>query len=276
MQYLILFFSLLGASAASDPNIQVIPTLSGVPVMHAAVLPDGNVIFLDKIENRSQLHLSDGRKAYSAVMDPNFDLFSVAPVEVYSNAFCSGGGFLADGRLISVGGNGELLHVDPSIGNGFDGIRIYDWLEEDVEPGWTEPAAWIETANNKLDSRRWYPSVQTMPNGSVFVASGSLNGLDQTNFANNNPTYELLDHEGFSSTASIPMDILSRNQPYFMYPFIHLLKDGSLFIFVSKSAQIFDVWSNQIVKDLPDLPGMYRTYPNTGGSVMLPLRSDND
>jgi hypothetical protein len=61
-----------------------------------------------------------------------------------------------------------------------------------------------------------------------------------------------------------------------MYPFVHLLKDGTIFVFVSKSSQIFDVSRNEIVKAMPDLPGLYRTYPNTGGSVMLPLTSKNN
>jgi hypothetical protein len=75
---------------------------------------------------------------------------------------------------------------------------------------------------------------------------------------------------------SFPMDILVKNQPYYMYPFVHLLCDGNLFVFVSKACQIFNVGSNTIVQELPDLPGDYRTYPNTGGSVMLPLSSSND
>lgn len=56
-----------------------------------------------------------------------------------------------------------------------------------------------------------------------------------------------------------------------MYPFLHLLGDGSLFIFTSKQSQLFDVTKNKVIKELPDLPGLYRTYPNSGGSVMLPL-----
>ena len=72
------------------------------------------------------------------------------------------------------------------------------------------------------------------------------------------------------------MDILVKNQPYYMYPFVHLMSDGNLFVFVSKACQIFSVGSNTIVKELPDLPGDYRTYPNTGGSVMLPLSSSNN
>lgn len=114
-----------------------------------------------------------------------------------------------------------------------------------------------------------------MPDGTIFVASGSLNGLDPTVPANNNPTYEILSPKGISSGNSITLDILQKNQPYYMYPFIHLLNDGTLFIFVSKSAQIFSVGDNEVVQELPDLPGDFRTYPNTGGSVLLPLSSSN-
>lgn len=57
-----------------------------------------------------------------------------------------------------------------------------------------------------------------------------------------------------------------------MYPFLHLLPDGMLFFFVDRSSEIFDVATNTTVKTMPTMPGMHRTYPNTGGSVMLPLR----
>ena len=58
-------------------------------------------------------------------------------------------------------------------------------------------------------------------------------------------------------------------------PFVHLLSDSSLFIFVSKSAQTFSLDTNSVLKTLPDLSGDHRTYPNTGGSVLLPLSSEN-
>lgn len=61
-----------------------------------------------------------------------------------------------------------------------------------------------------------------------------------------------------------------------MYPFIHLLKDGNIFVFASHMSQIFDAHSGEIIREMPDLPGMHRTYPNTGGSVMLPLTAEND
>ena len=173
---------------------------------------------------------------------------------------------------MSLGGNGPLTDIDPTVGDGFTAIRYLSRSSSDASldgQGWSEPG-------NKLSSARWYASAQTLPDGTVFVASGSLNGLDPTVLANNNPTYEILNSQGVSNADSITLDILVKNQPYYMYPFIHLLNDGDLFIFVSKSAEMFSVGSNAVVKSLPDLPGDYRTYPNTGSSVLLPLTSSND
>jgi Domain of unknown function (DUF1929)/Glyoxal oxidase N-terminus len=115
-----------------------------------------------------------------------------------------------------------------------------------------------------------------MPDGTIFVASGSLNGLDPLKSENNNPTYEVLDENGITSGVNIPMDILVQNQPYFMYPFLHLLRDGSLFAFTATSSQVFEVGNSEVLKTLPELSGMYRTYPNTGGSVLLPLSAGTD
>ena len=90
-----------------------------------------------------------------------------------------------------------------------------------------------------------------MPDGTIFVASGSFNGLDPAIPSNNNPTYEILNRDGTPRGANYKMDILVRNQPYYMYPFVHLLKDGNLFVFVAKSCQLFNVPRNQVVRDLP-------------------------
>lgn len=178
---------------------------------------------------------------------------------------------MADGRVVSLGGNGPLADLDPTVGDGFDGIRFLSRAADGGQNGqsWTEPG-------NKLASARWYASVQTMPDGTLFCASGSLNGLDPLIAANNNPTYEVLDRNAVSNGNNIKMELLDKNQPYYMYPFIHLLKDGSVFIFTSKSSQQFRVGTNTVIRDYPDLDGEFRTYPNTGGSVILPFSSAND
>lgn len=191
---------------------------------------------------------------------------------IKTNPFCCGGSFLADGRVISVGGNAPLKFIDPTVEDGFKAIRYLGRSATDEGlngESWDEPG-------NQIASARWYASVQILPDSRIFVASGSLNGLTPADEDNNNLTYEILDAQGISDGKEIPMEILRENQPYYMYPFIHVLKDGNIFFFVAKSAQIFNVETNTIVKALPDLPGDFRTYPNTGGSVLLPLRSSND
>jgi hypothetical protein len=238
--------------------------------MHAALMPNGRVMFLDKLENYTDLTLPNGHYAMSSEYDPSTNGQAV-PLAYKTNAFCSGGTFLKDGRVISVGGNAPLTWLDDTIGDGFDAIRYLDRSSTDASlngQAWSEPG-------NKLASARWYASAQTMGDGTIFVASGSLNGLDPTVNTNNNPTYEILSADAVSQGKNIPLDILEKNQPYYMYPFVHLLNNGNLFIFASKASQLFDVGTNTIVKELPDLPGEYRTYPNTGGSVLLPLSSAN-
>lgn len=237
--------------------------------MHAGLLPNGRVVFLDKVENYTQLKLANGQYAYSSEYDPATNL--AVPLAYETNSFCAGGIFLADGTFLALGGNAPLAFIDPTVGDGFTGIRYLKRSPSDASLNgqpWSEPG-------NKLSSARWYPSVQIMPDGTLFVASGSLNGLDPSVPANNNPTYEILSSTGISSGKSIPMDILAKNQPYYMYPFMHLLKDGTLFVFVSKSSELFNVATNTTVRTFSDLPGDYRTYPNTGASVLLPLSSAN-
>ncbi|KAL8653147.1 MAG: hypothetical protein Q9210_002268 [Variospora velana] len=270
-------FVATGHREAVAPHTVILPASStnplveaGVPAMHAGLMQNGRVIFLDKVEKLTQLKLPNDQFAYSSEYDPATN--KVEALSYETNAFCSGGAFLADGRFVSIGGNAPLDFLDPTVGDGFNGIRYLTRSATDTSlngQGWSEPPG------NKIASARWYASVQTMPDSTLFVASGSLNGLDPTKPENNNPTYEVLNAQGVSNGRNIPMEILRKNQPYYMYPFIHLLNNGQLFVQVSKSAEIFNVATNTVTKALPDIPGDYRTYPNTGGSVLLPLSSGN-
>jgi len=244
--------------------------LSGVPAMHAALLPNGKVVFLDKEENITFATLPNGRPAYSTEYDPSTNTFTSLAYQ--NNAFCSCGQFLADGQLVSIGGNGAMHWFDPVIGDGRRSIRFLNRSSTDD----SLHGDWQEFDDVKLSSNRWYPSAQILPDGRVFVASGSLNGFDPTNINYNNPTYEILDTNGHSEGVSIKMDILARAQPYHMYPFLHVLNDGQLFVFADKSSQVFNVQTGEATKHFPDLTGEHRNYPNTGGSVMLAMSSANN
>lgn len=258
------------APAAARPGSLEIKGRSGVPAMHAGLMPNGKVVFLDKVENYTELKLANGQFAYSSEWDPATG--KLTPLAYKTNAFCSGGIFLADGRFVSLGGNAPLDFIDPTVGDGFRGIRYLKRSSSDASldgQAWSEPGP-------QLNTPRWYASAQIMGDNSVFVASGSKNGLDPTKPENNNPTYEILNADGTPRGKSVNMEILSKNQPYYMYPFVHLMRDGNLFVAVAKSAEIFKVETGSVVRTLPDLPGAYRTYPNTGGSVMMPLTKANN
>lgn len=58
------------APANPVPGTLAIVGQAGVPAMHAGLMPNGRVIFLDKVENYTQIQLSDGQYAYSAEYDP--------------------------------------------------------------------------------------------------------------------------------------------------------------------------------------------------------------
>ena len=58
------------APAAAVPGAFKIVGQAGVPAMHAGLMQNGRVVFLDKVENYSQLKLPNGQYAYSAEYDP--------------------------------------------------------------------------------------------------------------------------------------------------------------------------------------------------------------
>lgn len=58
------------APAAPTPGSFNIVGQAGVPAMHAGLLQNGRVVFLDKVENYTQIKLPNGQFAYSAEYDP--------------------------------------------------------------------------------------------------------------------------------------------------------------------------------------------------------------
>ncbi|KAG0054912.1 hypothetical protein BGZ83_010137 [Gryganskiella cystojenkinii] len=56
----------------------------------------------------------------------------------------------------------------------------------------------------------------------------------------------------------------------------HLLPDGNLFLFANKKAILFSTKTWSVIKNYPELPGPPRNYPLSGGSVLLPLRPENN
>ncbi|KXS19925.1 hypothetical protein M427DRAFT_120307 [Gonapodya prolifera JEL478] len=254
------------ATSLSNSGTWTLKGKSGVPAMHVIMVPNtGHIIMLGKQELFTELNLTSTRYAYSSEWNP--DTLDLLALDLKTNPFCSGIGNLPDGRIISVGGS--LNYNDPMVASGYNGIRI---LTRPCD-GAAVPCDWQETDNLKLQSDRWYPTIVNLPDGRMFVIGG-IAQFDQglaVDKQTNNPTYE---YYPATPAGNFQLDLLAAPNvfPFQMYPHVHVLRSGRLFIMAGLSSIILDPLTNAVVKNLPDLPGIYpRTYPSVGAGTMLPI-----
>ncbi|GMH23061.1 hypothetical protein Nepgr_024904 [Nepenthes gracilis] len=232
---------------------------AGIASMHTAVTHFGTVVLLDRTNNgptRKRLLKSQCRQgsndtvskkdcyAHSVLLDPQTR--QIRPLKILTDTWCSSGQFLPDGTLLQTGGDGrgwrkirKFVPCDPA--------RFCDWEEVNG----------VALANG-----RWYATNQILADGSVIVVGGkatnSIEFYPPRNGAIRFPFLaEMADRQGDN-----------------LYPYVHLLPGGDLFVFVNNRAVLYDYSKNLIVKHYPPLDGGPRNYPSAGSSVMLALEGD--
>jgi galactose oxidase len=119
------------------------------------------------------------------------------------NLFCSGHTFLADGRLLVVGGH----FLDSQ---GLNQAVVYD------------PAHDTWTPSALMNHGRWYPSAVTLPDGSALVVSGSFLQNGQTP---NNVVPQLWSNGAWTTTAAFP-----DARTFDLFPRLHVTSDGLVFM----------------------------------------------
>lgn len=129
----------------------------GIVAINMALLPDGRVISWGR-----QLQ-NEPPQVWSPVADPNATMPQTQYPEVpqgdtTADFFCVGMAFLADGRLLVVGGN---------YGTGSDSGRPTAFTFTYSTNTWTRLPS--------MANGRWYPTVTTLPNGDALVHSGAIN-----------------------------------------------------------------------------------------------------
>ncbi|KAF9208117.1 hypothetical protein BGZ49_009741 [Haplosporangium sp. Z 27] len=185
-------------------------------------------------------------------------------LNVQSNMFCSAGGYLPDGTVVSVAGG----QPSDTVQQGYDGIRLY-------KPCNGTQCDWQQNFDVHLQEKRWYPTVESLASGDLFILGGSNHAASINNDHINVPNFELFPPlPGPRKTIDFPF--LVETLPNNLYPIVHLLPDKNLFILASTKAIILSTSTWKIVKRLPDIPGPPRNYPLTGGSVLLPLTPENN
>lgn len=128
------------------------PVDIGMAAMHAAVLPNGKVLFYGKVAQ-------DGLGSEAKLFDPANNSFIDVTVPYLHNPFCGGLSFLPDGRLLGSGGEISLVPGGET-GEGTDKVSDFDWTTSSWSP--LTPMA----------NARWYPSNVAMPDGTTLVFSG--------------------------------------------------------------------------------------------------------
>ncbi|CAL9121884.1 unnamed protein product [Musa textilis] len=232
----------------------------GISAMHMQLLPDDTVVIFDRTDfGRSNISLPGGRcrfDSYDLALTTDCTAHSVLlvlpsaavrPLSLLTDTWCSSGALLPNGSLLQTGG----------FNDGDRAIRLFspsrggrsDWVERPVY----------------LSVRRWYASNQLLPDGRVIILGG------RRQFS-----YEFFPRElaGSRTVFRFPflVETWNRETENNLYPFLHLLPDGTLFVFANDRAVVLDAIRHRVLRRLPPVPGGPRSYPSSGSSVLLPLR----
>ncbi|RPD53575.1 galactose oxidase [Lentinus tigrinus ALCF2SS1-7] len=220
---------------------------------------NNKVAFLEKF-GTSEFPNSTGAYELDLSLTNDFDK-AWREMHVKSDVFCAGAVVLPDrsARHLVVGG----WSLDSTFG-----VRLY---APDGSPGVNGTNDWQENFQElKLQIGRWYPSALVMSNGSVLVVGGERGSNDIPE-----PTLEILPTPEGGPTFLF-MDWLNRTDPNNLYPFLHMLPSGNIFVGYYNEARILDPVTFDTVKTLPNMPGSVvsplagRTYPLEGTAVLFP------
>ncbi|GER41807.1 glyoxal oxidase-related protein [Striga asiatica] len=228
---------------------------AGIASMHTAVTRFNTVVLLDRTQigpsrkpfPTHRCPIPHDCTAHSVLLDLSTN--SLRPLTILTDTWCSSGQFLPDGTLLQTGGGGL---------DGFRRIRRFSPCEP------TSLCDWEELPVPELHQGRWYATNQILPDGSVIIVGGK--SADTVEFFPPKPTSPAVKFPFLTETKDDQMDNL--------YPYVHLLPNGELFVFANDRAVSYDYNKNVVTRVYPALNGGPRNYPSAGSSAMLALTGD--
>ncbi|XP_062185724.1 aldehyde oxidase GLOX-like [Phragmites australis] len=230
---------------------------AGVSAMHMVVMRHGKAIMFDTVTTGPSLMRlpkkncrPDLRSKQPGAVDCSahavefdYSTGAVRSLKIVTDTWCSSGAFDVDGNLVQTGGY-------------FEGEKVVRYLSPCGNCDWRE-------FPGSLAEGRWYATQQVLPDGRFIVIGG------RRAFS-----YEFVPAAGQSNPNAGPLPFLRETTDDVennLYPFVHLLPDGNLFIFANDRSVVFDPRTGQVLRELPILPGGGRNYPASGMSALLPL-----
>ncbi|GAA5952686.1 hypothetical protein JCM21900_000403 [Sporobolomyces salmonicolor] len=219
---------------------------TGVGAMQASVVDDDHILIYDKAENNA-LQI-DGHSAWGTVY--TISTQKVRALNMITNSFCAGGGWLSNGTLVSVGGNPVESYENNAAGDGLAGIRLFTPCSNDKCDVYENPS------RIRLTSARWYPSTTRLTDGSIMIAGGMIAG----GYGNGLQIYSSFLHDALNSN---------------LFPVMYTLTNGYVFMAANQMAMLYDTVNNveHRLKKFPN--GVTITYPASAASVLLPMTVAN-
>ncbi|XP_031127136.1 aldehyde oxidase GLOX isoform X2 [Ipomoea triloba] len=258
--FLLIHSTVIPARAALPGTWELLVPNAGIASMHTAVTRFNTVVLLDRTNigpsrirlpphhcrsDKNDPVLKTDCYAHSVLLD--LETNSLRPLTILTDTWCSSGQFLPDGSLIQTGGD-------------LDGFRKF---RKFVPCNSSSLCDWEELEHVQLSQGRWYATNQILPDGSVIIVGGR--------------TAQSVEFFPPRKGGAVHFPFLGEvedKQLDNLYPYVHLLPNGHLFVFANNKAVMYDYKVNSIVKQFPELEGGPRNYPSAGSSVMLALTGD--
>lgn len=122
-----------------------------------------------------------------------------------------------------------------------------------------------------MTTRRWYPTLETLEDGSAIILGGCLWGGYVNSPNQDNPTFEYWPPKGEPTM----LNILADSMPVNLFPLTWLLPSGNLFIQAEFKAEIFDYKSNTEYY-IDNIPDAVRVYPASAATAVFPMTPANN
>ncbi|KAH9942381.1 DUF1929-domain-containing protein [Epithele typhae] len=232
------------------------------------------VYIVDKVEdNPTKIN---GHPAWAA--EYSISTNDGRPMDAITNTFCAGGTVLGNGTWINVGGNQAVtaggVQADSQTGGGLyddpDGGHSIHLVCRLIDPCDDGSCEW--TTTTPMTTRRWYPTLETLEDGSAIILGGCDNGGYVNDRSQDNPTWEIFPPDG---KGIINSPLLATTLPANLYPLAWSLPSGKIFLQSNWKTSLLD-WKTQKEIPLDDMPDAVRVYPASGATAMLPLTKDNN
>jgi hypothetical protein len=219
--------------------------------------------------------IGDSDRSLCALWDPVTG--DARYVTIGRNLFCSHHAFAPSGELLVAGGQFPLPGLLKSL---FPPTPLAPGADRDVHLFDPVAERWRRLAD--MDYGRWYPTCATMPDGKIFITSGTNGWATERGLGRGiQDSYEIADPS--ARTVGHPAGL--SYHLYYLYPFVLTLPSGKIFVHSRRTTHLFDPatfgWERIAPKMKPlangeEVPGdtvhqYSRTGPGPGTCVLLPL-----